>query len=244
MHRNVMDTNSTLRFGFEDLKLKGSQIESVLGYKEGEDTEIVSDLIWQILAECSEITEIKAQYVIYNDACFNAENKSVEINKIHFDIHKIIFGQLNKSESIAVFLCTAGEEVGIRSRAAMKDRDFLRGYVYDVIGSEIVEAAGDLLQADLARNIMGSGKKNTNRFSPGYCGWDVAEQHKLFKLIPENYCGISLTSSALMDPVKSISGFIGIGENVKYNPYACRMCNQLDCVYRKVKENRIMNSGF
>jgi hypothetical protein len=235
-------TNTTFNFDFKDLKLNPLQIESVLGYKEGEDTAIVSDLIIEILKECYEIANIKAQYTIFNDISLNADNKSVEINKIKFDTHKIVFGQLKKSESIAIFLCTAGEEIGIRSRAAMKDRDFLRGYVYDVVGSEIVEAAGDMMQAALAKDILESGKKITNRFSPGYCGWDVAEQHNLFKLIPENYCGIHLTPSALMDPVKSISGFIGIGKNVKYSPYTCRMCNQKDCVYRRLRETKIINS--
>jgi hypothetical protein len=121
----------------------------------------------------------------------------------------------------------------------MHEKDFLKGYIYDIIGSEIVEAAADLMQADL-KNIMSlSGFKITNRYSPGYCGWDVAEQHSLFELIPENYCGIHLTDSALMDPVKSISGFIGIGNDVRNNPYTCRMCKQDDCVYRRVREARV-----
>jgi hypothetical protein len=196
-------SNSTFHFDFKDLKLNLLQIETVLGYKVGEDTTIVSDLIMEILTECLEITNIKAQYTIFNDIRFKSEDKSVGINNINFKINKIVFGQLKKSESIAIFLCTSGEEIGIRSRVAMKERDYLRGYVYDVVGSEIVEACGDLMQADLAKNIMGTGGKITNRFSPGYCGWDVAEQHNLFKLIPENYCGIHLTPSALMDPVKS-----------------------------------------
>jgi hypothetical protein len=233
-------TNSSFHFDFKELKLNPAQIESVLGYQEGEDTTIVSDLINEILAECNDITNIKAQYSIFNNIQFDSGDKSVEVNNIKFNISNIIFGQLKKSESIAVFLCTAGEEIGIRSKSAMKERDFLRGYVYDVVGSEIVEAAGDLMQADLSKHIMEEGGKITNRFSPGYCGWDVAEQHNLFKLIPENYCGIHLTPSALMDPVKSISGFIGIGKSVKLNPYTCRMCNQEDCVYRRVRENKII----
>jgi len=118
----------------------------------------------------------------------------------------------------------------------MLERDFLKGYIYDVIGSEIVEAAADLLQNDLEKNMLGKGKKITNRYSPGYCSWDVAEQHKLFQLIPDNFCGIRLTPSALMNPVKSISGFIGIGKDVRNNPYTCRLCNQRDCVYRNIKE--------
>jgi cobalamin-dependent methionine synthase I len=118
----------------------------------------------------------------------------------------------------------------------MKDRDFLKGYIFDIVGTEIVEAAADLMQGDLEKNMRDSGKKITNRYSPGYCGWDVTEQHKLFQLMPENYCGIKLTPSALMDPIKSISGIIGIGENVKNNPYTCRLCNQNDCVYRGIRE--------
>ena len=121
----------------------------------------------------------------------------------------------------------------------MNERDFLRGYVYDVIGSEIVEAACDLMQAELENAAVASGNKITNRYSPGYCGWNVSEQHKLFQLIPYNYCGIKLNESALMDPEKSVSGFIGIGENVKNNAYMCKICDMKDCIYRKLKEKKV-----
>ena len=52
---------------------------------------------------------------------------------------------------MAIFLCSAGKEIGIRSREAMQERDLLRGYVYDVVGSEIVEAAADLMQNELEK---------------------------------------------------------------------------------------------
>ena len=50
---------------------------------------------------------------------------------------------------MAVFLCTAGEEIGIMSRRAMQLNDYLKGYIYDIIGSEIVEVAADLMQNEL-----------------------------------------------------------------------------------------------
>jgi cobalamin-dependent methionine synthase I len=112
----------------------------------------------------------------------------------------------------------------------------LKGYIYDVIGSEIVENAADLMQSDLEQDMLVTGKKITNRYSPGYCGWDVAEQHNLFELLPLNFCEIKLTPSYLMDPVKSISGIIGIGENVKNNSYSCKICDMKDCLYRSVRE--------
>ncbi|MGC1391041.1 MAG: vitamin B12 dependent-methionine synthase activation domain-containing protein [Bacteroidales bacterium] len=228
--------NSTYHFDFKDLKLSSSVIESVLGYKEGDDREFVKSLIEETLAESWKISNIKAQFTVFDDVHFEDETKTVEIAKIKFRINKVVFGQLKKSDSVAIFLCTAGQEIGVRSRQAMQERDFLKGYIYDVIGSEIVEAASDLMQADLEKISLGSGKRITNRYSPGYCGWDVGEQHKLFQLIPENYCGIKLTPSALMDPVKSVSGIIGIGKNVRFNTYTCRMCKQEDCAYRRVSE--------
>ncbi len=225
--------NRTFEFDLKDLKLSVPAIEKVIGYKEGEDRGLVTGLINELLMEAHDICNIKAQYNIFNDIRFHKETQSAEISNIRFDIGKIIFGQLKKSESIAVFICTAGEEIGLNSRKAMIEKDLLRGYIFDVIGSEIVEAAADLMQLNLEDQALASGMKITNRYSPGYCGWDVAEQHKLFQLVPDNFCGIRLTESALMNPVKSVSGIIGIGKEVKRLAYTCKICDMKDCIYRE-----------
>ena len=228
---------NTFQFDFSELKLSIAQIEQVIGYKDGESHETISSLISEVLKEAGEICTISAEYVIFPDVKFNDPEKSIEINGLVFNVRKIVYGQIKKSESIALFLCTAGVEIGTRSRDAMKEGDLLKGYIYDVTGSEIVEAAADLMQNSLEVKMIAEEKKITNRFSPGYCGWDVAEQHKLFQDFPYNFCGIRLTPSALMDPVKSVSGVIGIGENVKRLPYACNLCEMKDCIYRKVRKS-------
>jgi hypothetical protein len=229
---------STFQFDFSDLKINVSQIEQAIGYKDGVSHVTISELISEVLKEAKSFSNIKAEYAIFHGVRFYDVDKSIGINNLVFNVKKIVYGQIKKSDSIVVFLCTAGEEIGIRSRKAMKTGDLLTGYIYDVVGSEIVEAAADIMQNTLETVMANEGKKITNRYSPGYCGWDVAEQHKLFQLIPDNYCGIRLTPSALMDPVKSVSGFIGTGGNVKRNPYTCTMCDMKDCIYRKVREKR------
>jgi len=230
--------NKIFQFDFKDLKLSVSQIENVIGFNEGDDREFVISLIDEVLGESSEIANVRAQYCLFERISFENESKSILINDITFNIKNIVYQQIKKSESVALFICTAGEEIGKKSRKYMHERDLLRGYIYDVVGSEIAEAAADLMQDDLGKAAAESGLKITNRYSPGYCGWSVNEQHKLFSLIPYNYCGIRLTESALMDPVKSVSGIIGIGSNVKSNPYTCRMCDMKDCIYRKAKEKK------
>lgn len=234
-----MNQRSIFRFSFSDLKLSVNRIEQIMGYKEGESDETVAELVEVLLRETELFVRIKAEYVVFNGVKFDNSDKTVEINNRIFNLRKIVYNQIRKSDSIAVFLCTAGKEIGIKSRAAMNEGELLKGYVYDVIGSEIVESAADLMQSSLELAMTVEGKKITNRYSPGYCGWNVEEQHKLFQFMPYNYCGIRLTPSALMDPVKSISGFIGIGADVRSNPYTCKLCDMKDCIYRKRYELQI-----
>jgi len=229
-------THSTFQFNYKDLDIDLKQIGKVLGYGEGDDQEIVNTVVEEILNEPELFDNIKAEYKIYNNIEFVNSDKSLNISDVNFNIHKIVFGQLKKADSLAVFLSTAGEEISIRTRKAMAEGDPLTGYIYDIFGTIVVDAAADRMQSKLEETILSAGKKITNRYSPGYCGWNVSEQHKLFRLVPDNFCGIRLTDSALMDPVKSISGIIGIGESVRYNPYRCSLCEMKDCVYRELKE--------
>jgi hypothetical protein len=207
-----------------------------MGYKDGESHEAISELTLEALKEARSVCEIKAEYRIFEIEKLNDSEKSIEIGGLVFNVKKIVYGQIKKSDSIAVFLCTAGAEIGIRSRKAMKDGDLLTGYIYDVVGSEIADGAADLMQTRLQDAMASDKKKITNRYSPGYCGWDVAEQHKIFQLIPDNFCGIKLNASALMDPEKSVSGFIGIGEHVRFNQYTCGLCDMKNCIYQELRK--------
>ena len=231
--------HQTFKFDFSELKLNVARIEKVLGYHEGESHETIAEMVSYILKDAERICHAKAEYSVFMDVKFSSADKTIEIDNIVFNVNKIVYGQLKNSDSIAIFLCTAGPEIGIKSRQAMKEGDLLTGYIYDVIGSEVAEGAADLMQDQLESIQAADGRKITNRYSPGYCDWNVSEQHKLFRLMPDNYCGIKINSSALMDPEKSVSGFIGTGYNVRHNPYTCSLCDMKDCIYRRVKAGEV-----
>jgi hypothetical protein len=42
-----------------------------------------------------------------------------------------------------------------------------------------------------------------------------------------------------MMPIKSISGIIGVGREVKYREYLCDTCGVKDCTYRSKRIKRI-----
>lgn len=206
-----------------------------MGYQSGTAPEPVTILINEITEELLLLGGIKAEYIVFPGIGLNHEEKSLQIAGVTFNIKPIIYRQMKEAEEAALFICTAGPVIGEMSRSSMKGGDLLKGYVYDVIGSEVVEAAADLMQEELRKSMSPAGKGITNRFSPGYCGWDVAEQHQLFSFFKDNFCGITLTESALMNPVKSVSGVIGIGRNVRFTPYQCKLCDDKNCIYRNRK---------
>jgi len=80
------------------------------------------------------------------------------------------------------------------------------------------------------------GLKVSNRYSPGYCTWDVSEQKKLFSFFPDRFAGITLSDSSLMNPIKSVSGIAGIGKDIKHLGYVCDNCTVVDCVFRGLKD--------
>lgn len=227
----------SIRFSypFHELFPPPEMIERTMGYKPGEAPEPVAEIVKEISDEIFSLEEAKAEYKVFRNIIFNASARSVIAENEIFIVKPIIFNQIKNSEEIAFFICTAGENLSEKSRKSMKNNDLLKGYIYDVVGSEIVEAAADRIQEELRKKAISENKNITNRFSPGYCGWDVSEQHSLFRFFPGNFCGITLSESALMSPVKSVSGIIGIGREVRFSPYQCKACDDKNCIYRNRK---------
>lgn len=151
-----------------------------------------------------------------------------------FDMGNIILRQLRGSEADALFVCTAGIEYEAFQQRLKTKGDMVRVFIADALGSVIAEKCADEMENCLQLSIDKLGWKHTNRFSPGYCGWHVSEQQKLFPLFDGHTCGITLTDSSLMVPIKSVSGIIGLGREVRRVDYSCGLCTFERCYKRKV----------
>jgi len=62
--------------------------------------------------------------------------------------------QLTESERIAFFVCSAGKTISEKSADLFKCKNPIQGYIYDLLGSTIVEAAGDLMQNSLKQEML------------------------------------------------------------------------------------------
>lgn len=152
-----------------------------------------------------------------------------------FHLNKMVCSALNNSTEVAFFICTCGGKVELYAKQLMKDGHTLEGLIVDLAGSEIAEGVADFIHKKIESDMAEYGLKITNRYSPGYCNWQVSEQQKLFSLLTENNCGVQLTTSSLMLPIKSVSGIVGIGKNVKNMGYSCAICETDHCLYRDKK---------
>lgn len=117
----------------------------------------------------------------------------------------------------------------------LKQGDLPEAFIADAIGSVTVENAMDRIQQALEIEMNLQEMKISNRYSPGYCEWHVSGQQALFSLIDDNHTGVTLTTSCLMQPIKSVSGIIGIGVDMQKRPYGCSICHSSTCVYRRIK---------
>jgi cobalamin-dependent methionine synthase I len=139
------------------------------------------------------------------------------------------------SEACALFMVTIGRGPEERARKLLEQGEYLEGYITDLLASALVDSLADQVQERIKRMAAEQGWKISNRYSPGYCSWDVREQHRLFSLFPDHCCNIALTDSSLMTPIKSISALIGMGPSVRYQEYTCEICSMKDCAFRKTR---------
>lgn len=214
-------TKKELRY--EDLGISLSEIYEQMGYEQAVPDEATVKETDMIIAEAKNFLRPRFSFFVQRELP-------------DFAIGKIIERQLKGAEAYAFFICTAGVEYEAFQERLKKEGDMVRVFIADALGSVIAEKAADQMELSLQENIDKLGWHHTNRFSPGYCGWHVSQQQLLFPLFKGETCGVKLTESSLMLPIKSVSGIIGLGPNVRHLDYTCGLCDFKQCYKRKKKK--------
>lgn len=146
----------------------------------------------------------------------------------------IIARLLEQCKKVAVFALTIGSHLEELVDHLAEHGVIVQAAVLHAIGSGATEKVADFVQDRISQLARSQGFCTSQRFSPGYCDWDVSQQKMLFRAMKGDYAGIHLTEECLMLPRKSISGIIGIGSggNVEnYNP--CPTCDRESCPGRR-----------
>ena len=213
-------TEKTL--SFEELGITAADVYEQMGYHDAQPDKATQQETAMILKEVSQWLRPRFSYFVVN-------------KQPDFEMGNIILRQLRGSEAFALFICTSSLEFETYQHRLKEQGDMVRVFIADALGSVIAEKCADQMEKALQESIDKLGWKHTNRFSPGYCGWHVSQQQLLFPLFQGHTCGVKLTDSSLMVPIKSVSGIIGLGEKVRKLEYTCGLCDFKQCYKRKKK---------
>jgi hypothetical protein len=142
-----------------------------------------------------------------------------------------------RAEHLALFAVTLGEPTSRQLERRFAERDFALAYVLDAMASVAADDLADLAERRYAAMLRERGWAAPDgaalRYSPGYCGWDVTGQRKLFAYLKPEEIGLTLTESCLMTPLKSVSGVIIAGPRAihRFPPTYdfCERCEDRTC---------------
>ncbi len=214
---------------FDELEISMDNIIATMGYSDGNIPAGYNQILMELFDAAKKMVTPQCGFVVIPQNSSSASNGIIRIDGVEFKTDKIVASPLKKMSGSALFLGTVGPEFDKWSKETFDDGDPLAGYIIDILGSEIAESIADWLANKIKNYASENWMKCSNRYSPGYCGWSVAEQQKLFRFFPENFCGISLLESSLMKPHKSVSGIIGISSDIEWKDYPCDICKVEHC---------------
>ena len=213
------------------IKLRSADILRSLGYPaEAAPPARVRETVEEILAESPSLLAPRGAYALYPVTTLTARTLEIGGTAITGEVGEYLAG----AKRIAVFMVTVGSEITRHAEARCRAGETLAGLALDAAGSWAAEATAEALMAQLA-DRLDHGEAFTLRYSPGYCGMDLAQQRTLFQLAPAAAAGISLLPSLLMQPLKSISGIVGLGprDAVGLHLSPCERCPLVGCHMRR-----------
>lgn len=139
------------------------------------------------------------------------------------------------AEQIIFICCTIGSGLEEKVNDLMSEGKILDAYMLDAIGAIAVDILGINVCNRLKKIAISKGQMTGAPFYPGLKEWAMEDQTNIFKLLNPERIGITLTESFTMNPVKSLTMVVGMGENVEEEDRRkrCMVCTLRDTCWLK-----------
>jgi hypothetical protein len=192
-------------------------------------------LIRELLASVKKahLLEPAIAYEIYTITELSQRQSSLEGKPgIRFSLLSSLLPQAKK---LAVAICTIGPRLEKQVTEYTSQGEPLRGTLLDGIGSAAVDSLTEEVCKFIAGEASSRGYEASSPINAGMPGLPITEQWQLLKMVPAEEIGVSLTSTGIMAPRKSVSMVMGIGPQMAKWTRAevCARCHlKKTCPYR------------
>ncbi|MFQ6112651.1 MAG: vitamin B12 dependent-methionine synthase activation domain-containing protein, partial [bacterium] len=147
-----------------------------------------------------------------------------------------------QADHLALFALTMGSDVSLKIEELFKNNDFALGSMLDSVASLAADKAVEVCETTFSENLRerhpDSSDNHVLSYSPGYCGWHISGQKRLFQFLQPERIGISLNNSFLMIPLKSVTGVLIAGKKeihfFETNFPFCSDCKTHSCRLRMI----------
>jgi hypothetical protein len=179
------------------------------------------------------------------------ETEAVEINASHFRVNGTEFSSQLLCEQFSathttqavVVAVSAGLECEDRARALWADGKPDEYYFLEMFGSAVVEQLIATANGHICAWADAQKRTALPHHSPGYSGWNISEQPKLWHLLPGHAASglpgkLTVLESGMLRPKKSLLALVGIAshrENAagRARLIPCETCALPSCQFRR-----------
>jgi hypothetical protein len=182
-------------------------------------------------------------WVYWREAAVAVTDNGLRLDGTDFDSEKLRTHLRTAGAARAMLLvASAGPECEAHARSLWEAGKPDEYFFLEVYGSAVVEQLVAATNGRLCAEAAPEGLRAIPHYSPGYAGWDVAEQNKLFALIARGWgsaapAPLRVLSSGMLQPKKSLLAVVGLTNlgvgTVAAPATPCAGCSFSPCHYRR-----------
>lgn len=143
--------------------------------------------------------------------------------------------EASSSQMVAIIVGTLGAGLENHCRDLAAQGEVYQSTLFDAVGTAMLDLLSEEVSRIIAQKGASRGLAPGPRFAPGIDGYPLEHQHLLFQIADHTSIGVSLNSSAIMVPSKSISfiqTLLSRAVPTKRLNNKCSGCRMVDCQYR------------
>ncbi len=189
--------------------------------------------------------------VCYAEFCVSQRDERIDLGFTQTD-SRALRRNLEGCEKVVAFAATVGMGLD-RLIARYTSLSPVRGYAFQAIGAERIEALCDAFNGEIEREYAAKGLYARPRFSCGYGDFPLQAQKDFFRALDcTRKIGVTLNDSLLLSPSKSVTAVIGLSpapregkdvlngqagdkgaEETGHVRSECDNCSAAECVFRR-----------
>lgn len=150
-------------------------------------------------------------------------------------------GWKDHARYIAVFVGTLGGALETMCRDLAKRNSIYQSLLLDAVGTAMLDAMGSIVNDLIEVRAHQMGLFSGCRMGPGLNGSALENQALIFDLLGDETAGVRLNEAFVMQPAKSISGFVIYSDSAQQKPTGnkCLQCIMKHCQFRSTQHQSV-----